>query len=147
MASRVQITKIHALKGALKLDDETYRATLAGYGVKTSTKLSFTKADQLISDLAQKAIASGVWEDRKPPRKAQPAPRRLADDPQSSMLRGLWIELHKLGAVKDPYEKALCSFVKRMTRKDALQWLSDRDVTKVKKALVDWAARVMEGEK
>ncbi|NVN93242.1 MAG: DUF1018 domain-containing protein [Desulfuromonadales bacterium] len=60
------------------------------------------------------------------------------------MLRGLWIELHNLGAVKDPSEKALCSFVKRMTRKDALQWLTDRDVTVVKKALVDWTNRVME---
>lgn len=81
-----QIKKIHALKGALKLDDDTYRAMLGGYGVKTSTKLSITRADQLIADLEQKAVAAQVWEKRKPAAKAK-ATRKLADDSQSRMIR------------------------------------------------------------
>jgi len=57
------------------------------------------------------------------------------------MLRALWIQLHQADKVKDSSERALCSFVRRLTRKDALQWLSDRDVTVVKKALEDWLKR------
>ena len=142
MPSPAQIKKIHALKGALQMDDETYRAVLKEYGVKSSTKLSIAKADELLQDLEGKALALGVWEIRKPARKAKvKSARRLADDPQSKMIRAYWIQLHQAGKVKDPAESALCSFVKRMTRKDALEWLSDRDVTVVKKALKDWLER------
>jgi len=153
MATPGQIKKIHALKGALKLDDDTYRQILGGSGVKSSKDRAFTIliADELIDDLERKAIAAGVWEKRKPAQKAFPSPkrgeagrgasRRLADDPQSRMLRALWIQLHQADKVKDSSERALCSFVRRLTRKDALQWLSDRDVTVVKKALEDWLKR------
>ena len=140
MPSQAQIKKIHALKGALGMDEDTYRLTLAGYGVKSSTKLTIAKADELLKDLEAKAVAAGTWELRKAAKKAK-ATRRLADDPQSKMLRAYWIQLHEAGKVTNPAELALCAFVKRMTRKDALEWLSDRDVTVVKKALKDWLER------
>ena len=140
MPTPAQIKKIHALKGALKLDDETYRLMLSGYGVTSSTKLSIPKADELLKDLEGKAVAAGTWEMRKAPKKAKSS-RRLADDPQSKMLRAYWIQLHQAGKVTNPAESALCAFVKRMTRKDALEWLNDRDVTVVKKALKDWLER------
>ena len=142
MATPAQIKKIHILKSALKIDDDTYRSMLGGFGAKSSKDRSFTigKADELIQDLVVKATAAGVWEKRKPARKAQ-AKRRLADDPQSKMLRAYWIQLHQAGKVTNPAESALCAFAKRMTRKDDLSWLSDRDVTVVKKALKDWLER------
>ncbi len=77
MPSKVQITKIHTLKSALGLDEETYRAILAGYGVKSSTKLSFAKADQLIADLETKAVAIGRWEKRSAPRRAGNRPKNI----------------------------------------------------------------------
>lgn len=142
MATQGQIKKIHALKGALKMDDETYRAMLGGYGVKSSTKLNITKADELIHDLERKAVASGVWEKRKPAKPAKA--RKLADDDQSRMIRGLWIELHRLGAVKDPSEKALASYCKRMTGVQALQWLDVKQAQLVIEALKKWTKRVEE---
>lgn len=145
MPTRNQIIKIHALKGALKLDDDTYRAILGGYGVKTSTKLTITKADQLIDDLIRKATAAGVWEKRKPSAKAK-ATRTLADDDQSRMIRGIWIELHQLGAVRDPSEKALASYVKRMTNVAALQWLDVKGAQLVIEALKKWRKRVQDGK-
>ena len=122
------------------MDEETYRLMLSGYGVKSCTKLSIAKADELLKDLEGKAVAAGVWETRKAAKKAN-ATRRLADDPQSKMLRALWIQLHQEGKVTNPAESALCAFVKRMTRKDALEWLSERDITVFKKALNDWLER------
>lgn len=140
MSTPAQIKKIKALQGRLQMDDDTYRLLLSGYGVKSSTKLSNPKADELIKDLEEKAVAAGCWERRKTPARVK-ATRRLADDPQSKMLRAFWIQLHQAGKVTDPAESALCAFVKRMTRKDALEWLSERDVTVVKKALKDWLER------
>lgn len=136
-----QIKKIHALKGALRLDDETYRAILDAYGVKTSTRLSISKADQLLIELEHKALAAGVWEKRKPAAKAKAA-RKLADDDQSRMIRGIWIELHELGAVRDSSEKALASYVKRMTNVQALQWLDVKQAQKVIEALKKWRKRI-----
>jgi len=140
MATPAQIKKIHALKGAMNMEDAEYRKLLSDFKVKSSTKLSIPRADELIKDLEEKAVAMGVWEKRKPARKAQ-AKRRLADDPQSKMIRAYWIQLHQADKVTDPSEAALCKFVKRMTRKDDLSWLNERDVTVVKKALKDWLER------
>jgi len=144
MATPIQIKLIHTLKGALSLDDDTYRTILSGYGVKSSTKLSPLKAAQLIKDLEEKATAAGVWK-KKPAARAQSV-RRLADDPQSRMLRGMWIDLFEMGVVRNPAESALCAFGKRLTRKDALQWYSDRDVTVVKEALKQMGARGKEAD-
>ena len=140
MATPAQIKKIHALKGAMNMEDAEYRKLLSDFKVKSSTKLSIPRADELIKDLEEKAVAMGVWEKRKPARKAQ-AKRRLADVPQSKMIRAYWIQLHQADKVTDPSEAALCKFVKRMTRKDDLSWLNERDVTVVKKALKDWLER------
>lgn len=139
MPSKDQIKKIHALKGALGLDDETYRSILSGYGVASSTKLSFARADQLIADLEAKAITAGRWEKRPPrPRKHT---RTLADDPQSRKIRALWLELHQAGAVRDPSEKALGAYVKRMTGVAALQWLTAAQACTVIEALKKWQER------
>jgi phage gp16-like protein len=145
MPTRNQIIKIHALKGALKLDDDTYRDILDSYGVKSSTKLSIVKADQLIDDLTKKALAAGVWETRKPAAKAK-VTRKLAYDDQSRMIRGLWIELHELGAVRDSSEKALASYCKRMAGVQALQWLDVKQAQTIIEALKKWRKRVQDGK-
>lgn len=145
MPTKIQTIKIHALKNKLGLDNDTYRDILGGYGVATSIKLTIVKADQLIEDLTKKALAAGVWEKRKPAAKAK-ATRKLADDDQSKMIRGIWIELHEMGAVRDPSEKALASYVKRMTGMAALQWLGVKQAQTVIEALKKWRKRVEDGK-
>lgn len=140
MPSQAQIKKIHALKGALQMDEDTYRLTLSSYGVKSSTKLSVATADELLQDLEGKALAAGVWEQRKPARKAK-ATRKLADDPQSKKIRALWIELHEAGKVKNSAEAALAAYVMRMTGVAALQWLNPKEASTVIEALKKWLAR------
>lgn len=145
MSTRNQIIKIHALKGSLNLDDDIYRDILSGYGVKTSKKLTIVKADQLIDDLVIKATAAGVWEKRKPAVKAGHT-RKLADDDQSQMIRGIWIELHQMGVVKDPSEKALAAYVKRMTKIDTLQWLDVKQAQSVIEAMKKWRSRIKDAK-
>jgi phage gp16-like protein len=142
MATPAQIQKIHILKSALKIDEDTYRATLTGFGVKSSKDRAFTigKADELIQGLVEKAVAAGVWEKRKPARKAK-VTRQLADSDQSKKIRQLWIELHQVGKVKNSSEDALEAYVKRMTRVDKLQWLDVAQASKVIEALKKWLSR------
>jgi len=142
MATPAQIKKIHILKSALKIDDATYRAILASFGVKSSKDRAFTigKADELIQDLVEKATAAGVWEKRKPARKAKTT-RKLADDDQSRMIRYLWIQLHEVGKVKNSSEDALGAYVKRMTGIPALQWLDVKQASKVIEAMKKWLER------
>lgn len=130
-----QIKKIHALKGKLSLDDDTYRAILSGYGVTSSVKLSIAKADALIADLEDKALASGVWEKR------DKVKRRLGDDPQTSKIQGLWAGLHKAGKVETNSAKALSAYVKRMSGKDALKWCSTYEKGRIIEALKAWLER------
>ncbi|MFH1027795.1 MAG: regulatory protein GemA, partial [Pseudomonadota bacterium] len=134
---REELAKIHIGKKELNLSDEIYRDILfhAG-GVESSADLDWQGRRAVLERYRELG-----WQSKPAKKAGVRAARRLADDPQSKMLRALWIQLHQSGKVKDPSEAALCSFVKRMTRKDALQWLSDRDVTVVKKALKDWLER------
>ncbi len=62
------------------------------------------------------------------------------------MIRGIWIELHEIGAVRDPSEKALASYVKRMTTVAALQWLDVKQAQLVIEALKKWRKRVEDGK-
>jgi phage gp16-like protein len=132
-----ELAKIHIARKDLGLDEDIYRDIIreASQGkTESAGDLDWTGRRAVLNRFRELG-----WKD-KPSVKAKSG-RRLANDPQSRMLRGLWIELHKAGKVSDPSEAALCKFIKRMTGKDALQWLSDRDVTVVKKALTDWLER------
>lgn len=136
---REELAKIHIGKKELNLPDDIYRDIIreAGQGkTESSGDLDWRGRRAVLERFAELG-----WK-VKPGKKAAARPsRRLADDPQSKMLRGMWIELHKAGKVTDPSEAALCKFAKRMTGKDALEWLSNRDVTVVKKALEEWGER------
>jgi phage gp16-like protein len=57
------------------------------------------------------------------------------------MVRGLWLELHQAGVVKDPSERALNRWVKRMTGVDALRWLTPAQMNSVIEALKKWNDR------
>ncbi|CAK0772499.1 Regulatory protein GemA [Gammaproteobacteria bacterium] len=137
---RQELAKIHLAKKDLALSDDAYRAIILGASGNKSD--SAATLDGIGRARALARFAELGWQAKSKKSPTRTFSRRLADDPQSRLLRGMWIELHKLGAVKDSSETALCHFVKRMTKVDALEWLSDRQVTIVKKALKDWTKRV-----
>lgn len=141
-----EIAKIHIAKKDLGLTDEIYRDIIreaSGGKTESSGKLDWQgrhNALERFKELGWKAKISTKAVPRSEPS------RRLADDPQSRMLRGMWIELHQAGIVRNPAESALCAFGKRLTRKDALQWYFDRDVTVVKEALKQMGERKKEAQ-
>ena len=67
--------------------------------------------------------------------------RRQAINPDASKVRALWLFLHVLGAVKDPSEKALAAYVKRIAKVDDLHWASGRAIDTLIETLKKWAMR------
>lgn len=134
MSRQAALAKIHIAKKELHLDDDTYRHLLQEVaGVTSSKDLNEQGMKKVLERLQQAGF--------KP--RAAPKTRALANDSQSRMIRGLWLQLHELGAVRSPDEAALGAFVKRMTGSEALQWLSDRKASVVIEHLKKWRKRAI----
>lgn len=155
---KIQIAKRWACDNLPGFDDDAYRDLLRecskdamGKAVSSSTDLNWRGRMAVL-----KRFEELGWEPQ-PAKGARTFPppgsgggqgvvgggisRRQADDDQSRMARGIWIDLHKLGEVRDPSEKALNGFVKRMTGIADLHWCKDRQKYTVIEALKDMRAR------
>jgi hypothetical protein len=142
---------IHTLKTALCISEDDYRFLILfkTYGVKSSKDLKFDQAEELLDDLEKKAIAAAVWQRRTPPR----PPINLRgggeaggvtdwpDDPQSTKIKALWLELHAAGRVKNPSKKSCDSYIHRMTGVSAVQWIDGAQASRVIEALKKWLER------
>ena len=62
-------------------------------------------------------------------------------NPDASKVRALWLFLHALGEVRDPSEKALAAYVKRIAKVDDLRWAHGRVVDTLIETLKKWAMR------
>lgn len=133
------IKLIHVAKGQLMLGDADYRALLANAsGGKTSSKaLTLAQLETVLRHMkAQGFVVT---------RKAGGLPVRDAAagvDGQIRKIRALWLDLHRLGAVRDPSETALAKFCKRMTGVDYHGWLGTDKASDVIEHLKQWRHRV-----
>ncbi|MDD2721630.1 MAG: regulatory protein GemA [Gallionella sp.] len=139
---RREIAQIHIAKQQLCLDDETYRAMLWSIArVKSASDLDFAGRKKVLDHL--KACGFKVRHTGKASGSKIKPSRALAEYPEAKKIRALWIMLHALGAVKNPSEEALASYVKRMTRVDALQWITGAQAEMVIESLKKWAMRFL----
>jgi len=134
---REELAKIHIAKKDLGLSDEIYRDIIYQAGsVESSADLDYRGRAAVLERFAELG-----WKSKT----RSPAPgsrsRTLADDPQSKKIRALWLELHTAGKVRDSSEKALASYVRRMTRVAALQWLDNKQAQTVIESLKKWLER------
>lgn len=132
---------LHVGRSKLGMDEETYRSLIGNVSKdpsRTSSKdLSLQELEIALTRMQQAGFSVK-------PRRAQT--RKLADDDQSKLIRHLWLCLHELGAVRDPSESAMASFVTRQTKIQALQWLSSAQASRVIESLKKWVARAEQGE-
>ncbi len=134
---------LHIVKKELGLSDDIYRDILReATGCESSAEMNLSMMNQVLERFKELG-----WVPRAATKSGKRG-RPLAGDAESKLIRALWKELHRYhlaGAVKEgvrnPSEAALCAFVKRQTRCDALQWLRDRDAVKVIEALKEWRDR------
>jgi phage gp16-like protein len=133
---RAELAAIHVGKKQLKLDDEAYRALLLRLcGVSSSRDL--TGAGRRLVIDAMRAL--GFQRSKPAP---APPPRSLGDEPQSKFIWHLWCELDRFGALRDPSERALNKFVRRVAKVDAVRWLDGPGASLVIEGLKGWLARI-----
>ena len=137
-AQRKQLIKlIHIARRELGMQDEDYRAMLANIpaleGATSSASLTIPKLKLVLETLKGKGF-------RVVPRSKKPQ-AKLADDPQSKLIRHLWLSLHAAGKVRDPSESALAKYAARLTKVDQLQWLNSSQAAVVIESLKQWLGR------
>ena len=62
-------------------------------------------------------------------------------NPDASKVRALWLFLHALGEVRDPSERALAAYVKRIAKVEDLRWARGDAITALIETLKKWAMR------
>jgi len=135
---RKQLIKlIHVARRELGMHEDDYRAMLANIpqleGATSSAKLPIPKLNLVLETLKAKGF--------KVVPKGKTPQRKLADDPQSKLIRHLWLSLHSAGKVRDSSEQALARYVARLTKVDQLQWLDGKKAATVIESLKDWLER------
>lgn len=138
VAQRKRLIKlIHVARRELQIQDDDYRAMLANMqgleGATSSAQLSIPKLTLVLEALKKKGF-------KIVPKSPKPA-MTLADDPQSRLIRHLWLTLYKEGRVRDSSESALTSYVRRVTGIEQLQWLDRRQASRVIESLKSWGNR------
>jgi phage gp16-like protein len=132
------IAKIHVAKAQLGLDDAAYRAMLKSItGKESCAQLSASDLSRVLD-----AVKDKGWKPKAAKKAKSKAP--LADSDQAKKIRALWLQLRNLGVLRDSSEKALGSYIHRMTGVSALNWLSPAQCSRVIEALKKWIARVEE---
>jgi phage gp16-like protein len=130
------ISKIHVAKKQLDLDEDCYRDLLR----RTTGKDS---CSQMSDDQLDLVIGAFKVLGFKPTASVKKAGiRKLADSPQAKMIRGMWLDLHQMGAVKNPSEDALAAYVKRIAKVDDLHWIDGKAADLVINTLRSWKERV-----
>jgi phage gp16-like protein len=142
-----ELAKIHIAKADLGISDDIYRDMIRAASdgkTETSAKLNWQGRRNMLDRFRELG-----WQPRHTGKQGSTTPSRpLASFPEAKMARGLWIELHQMHqvgapvAVKNPSEKALNSFVKRMTGVEDFRWIRTQDkLSTVIEALKAWLDR------
>ena len=143
------IKLIHVAKGQLMMADNDYRTLLANASRgKTSSKaLTVAELEAVLRHM--QALGFVVTGKAKPAAGRRDLPVRDAAagvDGQIKKIRALWLELHRLGAVRSLNEAALAKFCKRMTGVDYHGWLGTDKASDVIEHLKQWQQRVERGQ-
>lgn len=134
------IKLIHVAKRKLGLDDDTYRAALAGVvpGKTSCRDMSIRELDRVLDSLKAKGF--------KRTRPASPKSPAVVTD----KIRIIWNVMHNQGFITDNSPAALDAFVKRITnRKNGgegvarLAWLRGAQASGVLESLKRWHMRCM----
>lgn len=132
------IAKVKIAQKQLGLDDDTYRDLLFSVTKKRSTTdMQQWELENVINRFKELGFKP------KSPKKA--GDRKQASDPQSKLIRGLWLDLHQAGKVRDPSERALIQWARGQFKNskgiEALQWLSGYQKSRLIESLKQWLMR------
>lgn len=133
-----QRQKIGFLRKLLKMSDDIYYEIIyADYGVNSSKELSYKQADSLIRKFTDKAVAAGVYDPKKSnyTRYNNLSGRQgMATPAQLRKIDVMW-NFISFQPTAELRRNALNAFIKRITGKERVNFLTQYDVRKVIKAI------------
>ncbi len=133
------IQLIHIGKSKLCLDDDTYRSLLISMTSKDSTKaMTIGELNKVLARLKQLGFV--VTHKKKDP---NPIENKYDIDigEQIKLMRHFWLELYDLGAVKNPSEKALATYIQNQA-KTTIENLDTITASNIIERLKNWLKRV-----
>ncbi len=143
---KAQIKKIHALKNAMKMPDETYRKLLFEhyYPATSSKALTREQAEAFVNTLEEMAKALGVWieHEGKLTHEKLGGRARMASPAQLRLIEALWKEVSRARGEKDR-KKALRVWLLRTFKVSDIRFLDTETVKKVIHALLVMKERKM----
>ena len=138
------IRLIHVARRELRLDGPTYRTLLQAAGGAESTAAMNPRQLQAVLDRLKqagfkvRAPSAGTASARAA------APDRRQDTRREALkVRALWLFLHHLGAVRDPSERALAAYVRRIGKVDDMHWADGDRMLALIETLKKWAMRYL----
>lgn len=138
------IQLIHVAKRDLDMDDDSYRDALrSAVGKDSTSDMSIPELERVVSHMKRCGFKVRTKVKVGAPRKTAKVSRPLAQDHESKKIRALWLFLHELGAVQNPSEEALAGYVKRITKVDALQWITGEQAETLIETMKKWALRFL----
>lgn len=128
------IKLIHIAKSQLNLDDDTYRHLLLNITKKTSTKdMTVWELEKILNHLKSKGFKV---------KSSKKTGKITATEPVHKKIRSLWLELADAGEIKNRSEKAINSYVKRITGVEVMDWITQKQAMVVIESLKIWLERV-----
>lgn len=148
---------VHVAKRELRLDDESYRTilrTASGGRTASSADMKVQELERAMdqfrrSGFKTRATKSATHRPGSHSGAAAGTPgqspttqgRHLDTRDEARKVRALWLFLHALGAVRDPSERALAAYCKRIAKVDDLHWASGGAMETLIETLKKWAMR------
>lgn len=137
-AQRARLVKlIHVARRELGMDEDTYRLMLQTVGgVDSTTRMELRALKAVVDHLKAKGF--------KVRASSKPRPDRRQDNSDGARkVRALWLFLVELGAVRDPSERALATYCKRIAKVDDLHWAGHDQTQVLIETLKKWAMRFL----
>lgn len=100
-------------------------------GHRSCSDMSNADLENLVAELRRKKALKPLAQ-KAPPGRKTPADK----------IRALWIDMHTSGLIKDGSDKALGSYLYRMTGRYKPQWISTPDAMRVIESLKKWRIRL-----
>jgi hypothetical protein len=133
MLNAMMVKRIKALQRAAGVDEESYRAMLAGYGVESCRGLDFRQAMEVVA-----ALRRFAGQDRRPggSRRYDDLGHRagMATPKQLRMLEAMWMEVTRQ-TTRTAARSALGSFLLHRWQVTGLEMLRRDQVSAVRRAL------------
>ncbi|WP_051219728.1 gp16 family protein [Rheinheimera baltica] len=150
-ARRLLVAKIHIGRTQLSMDDDSYRANLEHYGngKNSCTNMTVPELHAVLAAFEKLGFKPKKATKKQPGKKYSPS---TADGPKDerSVIRAIWIFMHRADFIRDGSETALNAWVARQTVHinsgagiQSVQWLEGSDATHVLEALKKWCRRLM----